>query len=106
MKALLIGGIEGAPSVLEKSAPGNIIATENPFPANPTSSLSYNWVNLAPGLPNVQIQALEYYPTIDTLVAASFGRGVWTLSDVTSHFAGATLLLLGLAGNDSRPNCR
>ena len=104
VKALLIGGIEGAPSALDKSASGNIIATENPFPANPTSSLSYNWVNLAPGLPNVQIQGLAYYPTIDALVAASFGRGVWTLNDVTSHFAGATQLWFGLAGNDSRPN--
>ena len=103
MKALLIGGIEGALSVLYNSAPGNIIATENPFPANPTSSLSYNWINLAPGLPNVAIQGLEYYPTIDTLVAASFGRGVWTLNDVTSHFASATQLWFGLAGNDFAP---
>jgi autotransporter-associated beta strand protein len=104
VKALLIGGIEAAPSVLDDSTPGNIIATENPFPTNPTSSLSYNWINLAPGLPNVAIQGLEYYPTIDTLVVASFGRGVWALNDVTSHFANATQLWFGLAGNDSRPN--
>jgi autotransporter-associated beta strand protein len=104
VKALLVGGVESAQSVLNGSAPGNIIATENPFPANPTSSSSYNWINLAPGLPNTQIQDLEYYPTIDTLVAASYGRGVWALTDVTSHFANATELWFGLAGNDSRPN--
>ena len=104
VKALLIGGVESAQSVLDGSAPGNIIATENPFPTNPASSLSYNWINLAPGLPNTQIQDLEYYPTIDTLVAASYGRGVWALTDVTSHFASATQLWFGLADNNSRPN--
>ncbi len=104
VKALLVGGIESPQSVLNGSAPGNIIATENPFPTNPANSSSYNWVNLAPGLPNVAIQDLEYYPTIDTLVAASFGRGVWELNDVTSHFASATQLWFGLAGNDLRPS--
>ncbi len=104
VKALLVGGIESPQSVLNGSAPGNIIATGNPFPTNPASSSSYNWINLAPGLPNVAIQDLEYYPTIDTLVAASFGRGVWELNDVTSHFASATQLWFGLAGNDSRPS--
>jgi autotransporter-associated beta strand protein len=104
VKALLVGGLETPQSVLDGSAPGNIIATENPFPANPGSSLSYNWINLAPGLPNVQIRDLEYYPSIDTLVAASYGRGVWELNDVTSHFASATQLWFGLAGNDSRPS--
>jgi autotransporter-associated beta strand protein len=104
VKALLVGGVESAQSVLDGSAPGNIIATENPFPANPTSSSSYTWFNLAARLPNTQIQGLEYYPTIDTLIAASYGRGVWALNDVTSHFASATQLWFGLAGNDSRPN--
>ena len=104
VKALLIGGIQNAAIVGNGNAPGNIIATENPFPINPASSASFNWINLAAGLPNLQIQDLHYYPTIDALVAATYGRGVWVLYDVTSNFPDATQLWFGMAGNNSKPN--
>jgi autotransporter-associated beta strand protein len=49
-------------------------------------------------------RTLQYYPDIDTLVAATYGRGVWILYDVTSHYSTATALWFGKANNDSAPD--
>jgi hypothetical protein len=38
------------------------------------------------------------------LAVGTFGRGVWTLYDVTSYFPLATVLKFGLADNDSQPD--
>lgn len=39
-----------------------------------------NWAPLGTGLPNVRVYNLEYNPSLKTLVAATFGRGVWEIS--------------------------
>ena len=66
VRALLVGGILDA-----AGSQGAIISTLDPF-AN-----SVQWKNLGPALPNVGVQDLNYYPGIDTLVAALYGRGAW-----------------------------
>ena len=56
------------------------------------------------GLPNVQVSQISYNPLADVLAVGTFGRGVWTLYDVTSYFPQATALQFGLADNDSVPD--
>jgi len=63
-----------------------------------------NWRPFGTGLPNSQVSALFYNPTVDVLAVGTFGRGVWTLYDVTSYFPQATVLQFGLADNDSQPD--
>jgi hypothetical protein len=46
----------------------------------PISGASTQWALLGSGLPNVQIPDLTYNATDDVLVAATFGRGAWTLA--------------------------
>jgi autotransporter-associated beta strand protein len=93
VRALLVGG-----SLNMTDGQGGIVSTLDPFAAN------VQWMNLAAGLPNAEVTDLEYYPSIDTLVASVYGRGVWTLYDVTSHFAAASELWFGKADNDSNPS--
>ncbi|MFL6821290.1 MAG: autotransporter domain-containing protein [Xanthobacteraceae bacterium] len=62
-----------------------------------------NWRPFGTGLPNSQVSALFYNPTVDVLAVGTFGRGVFTLYDVTSYFPQATVLQFGLADNDSQP---
>jgi autotransporter-associated beta strand protein len=62
------------------------------------------WRAFGTGLPNSQVSALRYNPTVDVLAVGTFGRGVWTLYDVTSYFPQATVLQFGLADNDSQPD--
>ena len=63
-----------------------------------------NWRPLGTGLPNSQVSALFYNPTVDVLAVGTFGRGVFALYDVTSYFPQATVLQFGLADNDSQPD--
>jgi outer membrane autotransporter protein len=63
-----------------------------------------NWRPFGTGLPNSQVNALSYNPTVDVLAVGTFGRGVFTLYDVTSYFPQATVLQFGLADNDSQPD--
>jgi outer membrane autotransporter protein len=63
-----------------------------------------NWRPFGTGLPNSQVSALFYNPTVDVLAVGTFGRGVFTLYDVTSYFPQATVLRFGLADNDSMPD--
>jgi autotransporter-associated beta strand protein len=63
-----------------------------------------NWRPFGTGLPNAQVNALSYNPAADVLAVGTFGRGVFTLYDVTSYFPQATVLQFGLADNDSQPD--
>jgi outer membrane autotransporter protein len=63
-----------------------------------------NWRPFGTGLPNSQVSALSYNPTVDVLAVGTFGRGVFTLYDVTSYFPQSTVLQFGLADNDSQPD--
>jgi autotransporter-associated beta strand protein len=93
VRALLVGGT----STVANST-GSIISTLDPFATN------VQWMNLGAGLPNAVVYGLNYYPDIDTLVAATYGRGVYILYDVTSHYSTATALWFGKANNDSTPD--
>ena len=55
-------------------------------------------------MPNTQVSALSYNAAVDVLAVGTFGRGVFTLYDVTSYFPQATVLQFGLANNDSVPD--
>jgi autotransporter-associated beta strand protein len=92
--ALVVGGARTT-----SSPAGNVIATSDPF-----DGASTNWQTLVSGMPNTVVQGLSYNASIDTLVAATLGRGVWLLYDVTSNFATANVLQFGLANNDSNPD--
>ncbi|HYD06252.1 MAG TPA: autotransporter-associated beta strand repeat-containing protein, partial [Reyranella sp.] len=96
VNALLVGGLrtgESDPSplaVVEADATGALIDA--------------SWRAFGAGLPNAMVSALAYNPSADALVASMWGRGAWTLYDVTSNFASATVLQFGLADNDSHPD--
>lgn len=92
--ALVVGGARNTSSPI-----GGVIATLDPFDGTNTI-----WQTLVSGLPNSIVQGLSYNANIDTLVAATLGRGVWILYDVTSNFATASVLQFGLANNDSHPD--
>jgi autotransporter-associated beta strand protein len=93
VRALVVGGLNNV-----ASSQGGIISTLDPFATN------VQWTNLGPSLPNAVVSDLNYYSDIDTLVAALYGRGVYVLYDVTSHYASATELWFGKANNDSAPD--
>jgi autotransporter-associated beta strand protein len=63
-----------------------------------------NWRLFGNGLPNTQVNSLSYNEAVDVLAVGTFGRGVFTLYDVTSYFPQATVLQFGLADNDSMPD--
>ena len=62
------------------------------------------WSSFGRGLPNTNVNLLTYNSTADVLAVSLFGRGIWTLYDVTSYFATASVLQYGLADNDSTPD--
>jgi autotransporter-associated beta strand protein len=68
------------------------------------AGLLTNWRPFGAALPNSQVSALSYNAAVDVLAVGTFGRGVWTLYDVTSYFPQATVLQFGLADNDSQPD--
>ncbi|MGX4801302.1 autotransporter-associated beta strand repeat-containing protein [Bradyrhizobium guangdongense] len=92
VRALLVGG------TTTDGAQGSIISTSAPFASN------VQWTSLGTNLPNAVVYGLNYYSDIDTLVAALYGRGVYVLYDVTSHYSTATALWFGKANNDSAPD--
>jgi outer membrane autotransporter protein len=55
------------------------------------------------GLPNTFANQIVFNPTADVLAVSLYGRGIWTMYDVTSHFSTATTLVFGSADNDSNP---
>jgi hypothetical protein len=48
------------------------------------------WVPFGQGLPNVQVFSLNYNSTDDVLVAGTFGRGAWTLPNVSQALMSLT----------------
>jgi autotransporter-associated beta strand protein len=92
VRALLVGG-----TTLDGSQ-GSVISTVAPFASN------VQWTSLGANLPNTVVYGLNYYSDVDTLVAALYGRGVYMLYDVTSHYSQASALWFGKANNDSAPD--
>jgi outer membrane autotransporter protein len=80
-----------------------------PDPSNNTGSLyvlqdtaakdwsNRQWTNFGLALPNVQITQLLYSYEDDLLAIGTFGRGAWTIPDVTSYFSSALSINLGNA---------
>ena len=94
VNALLVGGLPANTSALSPLA----VAM-----SDGTGNLS-GWAAFGRGLPNTIVNLLAYNPTVDVLAVGLWGRGVWTLYDVTSYFSTATVLKYGLADNDSAPD--
>jgi autotransporter-associated beta strand protein len=94
VNALLTGGINDVANAQSTIA----IADSN------AAGVLSNWRPFGTGLPNSQVSALSYNPAADVLAVGTFGRGVFTLYDVTSYFPQATVLQFGLADNDSMPD--
>jgi len=92
--ALVVGGLNNVANAQSTIA----IADSN------AAGILTNWRPFGTGLPNSQVNALAYNPTVDVLAVGTFGRGVFTLYDVTSYFPQATVLQFGLADNDSLPD--
>jgi len=106
VNAVLVGGLN-APLSCDSSPNGCVIsAQQSPIAvadSDGSGSLT-GWRYFGQGLPNALVSTMAYNPTADVLVAGLVGRGVWTLYDVTSNFASATVLQFGLANNDSMPD--
>ncbi|HVC16972.1 MAG TPA: autotransporter domain-containing protein, partial [Rhodanobacter sp.] len=94
VNALLVGGMNSA-----ANAGDPLVSADS----DASGSLG-NWRRLGNGLPNAQITAIDYQPSLDALAIGTYGRGAWMLYDVTSNYADATVLQFGLANNDSNPD--
>ena len=94
VNALLVGGLVSSTAALSP------IATAMSDGAGNLSG----WAAFGRGLPNTIVNLLAYNPTADVLAVGLWGRGIWTLYDVTSYFSTATVLQYGLADNDSAPD--
>ena len=94
VNALLVGGLNNV-----ANAQSPIAVADSDVIGNLT-----NWRAFGTGLPNTQVSALTYNAAVDVLAVGTFGRGVFTLYDVTSYFPQATVLQFGLADNDSLPD--
>jgi autotransporter-associated beta strand protein len=94
VNALLVGGLN------------NVANAQSPIAAADSDAIGNltNWRAFGTGLPNTQVSALSYNAAVDVLAVGTFGRGVFTLYDVTSYFPQATVLQFGLANNDSQPD--
>ena len=92
--ALVVGGLNDV-----KDAQSTIAVADSD-----TAGILANWRPFGTGLPNSQVSALSYNSAVDVLAVGTFGRGVFTLYDVTSYFPQATMLQFGLADNDSQPD--
>jgi autotransporter-associated beta strand protein len=94
VNALLVGGLVSSASALSPIA----VAMSD------TVGALSGWSAFGRGLPNTTVNLLSYNPTVDVLAIGLWGRGIWTLYDVTSYFSTATVLRYGLADNDSAPD--
>jgi autotransporter-associated beta strand protein len=92
--ALLVGGLNNV-----ANAQSTIAVADSDAIGTPS-----NWRLFGTGLPNSQVSVLAYNPAVDVLAVGTFGRGVFTLYDVTSYFPQAAALQFGLANNDSLPD--
>jgi autotransporter-associated beta strand protein len=94
VNALLVGGLPSSTAALSPIA----VAM-----SDGTGTLS-GWAAFGRGLPNTIVNLLAYNSTADVLAVGLWGRGIWTLYDVTSYFSTASVLKYGLADNDSAPD--
>ena len=94
VNALLVGGL---PANTSAQSPIAVAMSDG------AGALS-GWAAFGRGLPNTIVNLLAYNPTADVLAVGLWGRGIWTLYDVTSYFSTATVLQYGLADNDSAPD--
>jgi len=96
VNALLVGGLRS-----NEAAQSPLAAVE----ADGAGALiTGSWRSFGTNLPNAMVSALAYNPSADALVVSLWGRGIWTLYDVTSNFSSASVLQFGLADNDSTPD--
>jgi outer membrane autotransporter protein len=95
--ALLVGGINNVANTGVNALSPIAVAMSD---ANGNLS---GWSPFGRDLPNTIVNQLAYNPSADVLAVSLYGRGVWTLYDVTSYFPTATVLQFGLANNDSTP---
>jgi autotransporter-associated beta strand protein len=106
VNALLVGGLN-TPLTCTSAPNGCVISpTQSPIviaDSDATGNLS-SFRMFGQRLPNAQVGQLAYNPAVDVLAVGTFGRGVFTLYDVTSYFPQATVLQFGLADNDSMPD--
>jgi hypothetical protein len=80
---LLVGGLS-RPNDL---ATGGVFVTSDPYnPAGP------NWTRFSSGLPNAQVTDIRYNAQDDVLVAATFGRGVWSVANASAFLPRAALV--------------
>jgi autotransporter-associated beta strand protein len=99
VNALLVGGLNawngtvGSVNSTSPIAVSLVDANGNLKPGSPFGS----------GLPNTFANQIVFNPTADVLAVSLYGRGIWTMYDVTSRFSTATTLVFGSAGNDSTP---
>jgi autotransporter-associated beta strand protein len=97
VNALLVGGINDVANTgVNALSPIAVALSDN------NGDLS-GWSAFGRGLPNTIANQLVYNTSADVLAVSLYGRGIWTLYDVTSYFATASVLQFGLADNDSTP---
>jgi len=95
--ALLVGGINNvAVTGVNALSPIAVALSDG------SGNLS-GWSAFGRDLPNTIVNQLVYNTSADVLAVSLYGRGIWTLYDVTSYFPTATVLQFGLADNDSTP---
>lgn len=80
---LLVGGLS-RPNDKET---GGVFVTADPYNlSGPT------WTRISSGLPNVQVTDLRYNAQVDVLVAATFGRGAWSVANASAFLPQAALV--------------
>ncbi len=93
VSALLVGGMQSDTSAQSPIA----VAMNKAGDLDPAKPFGAN-------LPNAVVNLLSYNATVDVLAVGLWGRGVWTLYDVTSYFPTADKLIYGMADNNSQPD--
>ena len=60
-----------------------------------TATGGLNWSEYGAGLPNAQVTDMEYDQRSDTLLVGTFGRGAWTLPDVSDTIEAESFVQVG-----------
>jgi autotransporter-associated beta strand protein len=97
VNALLVGGLSSVGNAQSPIAVADYVD-------DPKTGYLTEWRLFGQGLPNAQVGQLAYNSAYDVLAVGTWGRGVYTLYDVTSYFPQANVLQFGLADNDSMPD--
>lgn len=94
VNALLVGGLNN------RDDAGNPLVVAD---SDADGTLSH-WRRFGDGLPNATVTVIDYEAGLDAMLIGTYGRGTFTLYDVTSYFPQADVLQFGLANNDSTPD--